>query len=418
MRLTKKILTLTFFLSQVIALAQTKEELKTQRLEIMQEIQYTEGILKEIQENRTQSTNYLNVLERQIISKENLLKTLNIEIVLLVKQIRKTELSIMKTKQSIIAEQKKLESLKNEYSKIVLATYKQKGMQNSIVFIISSEDFNQAYKRILYLKQYSAFRKNQSLKIKNTKKRLIKKQEKLAQQMDRLVEETGVKQTLMLSKKNEINDVKQSKREKKEVLIKISKSESLVKQRLDKKQKKAKKLEDKIRKIIEEEIRKSRARLKKTGLEKKYKMTPETRHISKEFSNNKGKLPWPLEKGVIVSSYGKQKHPVFNEIETFNNGIDIATDKNSEVRAVFDGEVSRIFFIKGQGKAVLINHGEYFSVYSGLQNVSVKTGEKILSREKIGVVATNEEENVTKLHFEIWKGYDKYDPSIWLYNVY
>ena len=121
---------------------------------------------------------------------------------------------------------------------------------------------------------------------------------------------------------------------------------------------------------------------------------------------------------MIVARYGKQNHTVFSAIETFNNGVDIATDQNSIVRVIFDGIVSRIFFIKGEGKAVLINHGEYFSVYSGLKEVSVKTGEKLLSKEKIGVVDTNKKENKTELHFEIWKGYDKHDPTNWLYKAY
>ena len=129
-------------------------------------------------------------------------------------------------------------------------------------------------------------------------------------------------------------------------------------------------------------------------------------------------MPWPLEKGVIIGRYGKQKHVVFGDVETFNNGIDIATDKNAEARTVFDGTVSRIFFIKGEGKAVLINHGEYFSVYSGLKEVIVKTGEKLLAKEKIGVVLTHEEEDKTELHFEIWKGYNKQDPSKWIYKAY
>ena len=128
-------------------------------------------------------------------------------------------------------------------------------------------------------------------------------------------------------------------------------------------------------------------------------------------------MPWPLLKGLIIGRYGKQQHVVFAGVETFNNGVDIATDKNADVRCVFDGTVSRIFFIKGEGKAILINHGEYFSVYSGLKEVKVKVGEKLLSKEKIGVVLTHEEENKTELHFEIWKGYEKQDPSKWLYNA-
>ena len=195
------------------------------------------------------------------------------------------------------------------------------------------------------------------------------------------------------------------------MLKKLSNSEIIFKNQIQEKQNKAKELEEKIRKIIAEEI----AKTKKKNI--KYNLTPESLALSKEFKNNEGKLPWPVEKGVIVGRYGKQKHIVFQSVETFNNGIDIATNKNTDVRSVFDGIVSRIFFIKGEGKAVLINHGEYFSVYSGLKKVSVKAGERIFLKEKIGVVITHEEENTTELHFEIWKGYDKKNPSKWLYDA-
>ena len=179
---------------------------------------------------------------------------------------------------------------------------------------------------------------------------------------------------------------------------------------------KAKQLENQIRKIIEEEIKKERILAEKRN--KDVSLTPEAIALSKEFNNNKGKLPWPLSKGIIVQKYGKQKHPIFKGVETFNNGVDILTDKNAAVRTVFDGTVSRIFFIKGQGKAILINHGEYFSVYSGLKSVSVKAGDKLLAKENIGTVLTREIDNKTELHFEIWKGYDKNDPSKWLFKAY
>ena len=180
------------------------------------------------------------------------------------------------------------------------------------------------------------------------------------------------------------------------------------------KRKKARLLDDKIRIIIEEEI----AKASKKDIAGGYNLTPEALSLSSDFMRNKGKLPWPLEKGIIVSRYGKQKHIVFSGVETFNNGVDFATDKNTDVRVVFGGTVSRIFFIKGDGKAILINHGEYFSVYSGLKDVKVKAGEKLLPKEKIGVVITHEEDNITQLHFEIWKGYEKLNPSNWLFNAY
>ena len=397
---------------------QSKEDLKKQKLELEEEINYTTELLNKTKSNKNKSLDYLKVLESQIKSKEQLLITLNIEISLLSTQIKKTERLVLKNKESIVNEEKSLENLKDEYAKMIYAAYKQKDSRNNLIFIISSSDFNQAYKRVIYLKQYSAFRKSQALKITESQIKLRKNKEKLAQQKDMLIEESATKKLLISNKKNELESVNSIKDEKQQLIEKLRKKEGIFKKQLQDKQKKAKELDDKLRKIIEEEIRKAREEAKKRNGNDNFSLTPEALALSSEFASNKGKLPWPLEKGVIISKYGKQKHAVFSGVETFNNGIDIATDKNTFVRVIFDGTVSRIFFIKGEGKAVLINHGEYFSVYSGLKEVSVKTGDKLLSKEKIGVVITNEQENKTELHFEIWKEYEKHDPSNWLYKAY
>ncbi|MAW21410.1 MAG: hypothetical protein CMD16_03330 [Flavobacteriales bacterium] len=409
------ILSLAFCFS---CFSQTKDDLKKQKLDLEKEISYTADLLNKTKSNKTKSLNYLRVLEKQIQSKQMLLATLNIEISLLNKQIKKTEQFILENKELILNEEKILQTLKDEYSKMIYAAYKQKGNRNDLMFIISSSDFNQAYKRIVYLKQYSAFRKNQASKINQSQKKLIKKKEKLAQKKESLIKAAVEKKLLVKNKKSELEGVSVKKDEKEKLINKLSNSEELFKKRLQDKKNYAKELDKRIRKIIEEEIRKAKEEAKKKEGNNKFSLTPEALALSAEFASNKGKLPWPLDKGIIIGKYGKQKHSIFSSVETFNNGIDIATNKNTVVRVVFDGIVSRIFFIKGEGKAVLINHGEYFSVYSGLKEVSVKTGEKLLSKEKIGVVITNEQENKTELHFEIWQGYDKQDPSNWLYNAY
>ena len=410
----------TFFFIGVLlslsAFSQTKEELKKQKLSIEKEISYTTDLLNKTKTNKTKSLSYLKVLDKQINNKERLLQTLNIEISLLNKQIRKTEKSIINTGQSIVAEQDNLELLKSEYAKMIFACFKKKGNRNDLIFIVSAEDFNQAYKRIIYLKQYASFRKNQVEKITESQKELERKKIDLNALKKQLISESASKKELVGAKKNELNTISDTKHEKQALVNKLSKSERLFKKQLKAKQKRAKALDDEIRRIIEEEIRKAREEAEKKN--KEFSLTPEAMALSSEFNNNKGKLPWPLAKGVIVQGYGKQKHAVFAGIETFNNGIDIATDKNTRVRAIFDGTVSRIFFIKGEGKAILMNHGEYFSVYSGLKEVSVKVGDKLLAKEKIGVVFTQEIEGKTELHFEIWEGYDKQDPSKWLIKAY
>ena len=392
--------------------AQTKGELKKQKLKLEKEIVYTRQLLSKTKSNKTKSLNYLKTLGAQIINKKQLLQTLNIEISLLNKKAKKTEIYISEVESSIINDSIQIRKLKKEYAKMIYAANKKKGDKNNMIFIVSSSDFNQAYKRILYLKQYSQHRKNQAKKIQDSQSQLITKKEELAHQKEKLNQEVVKKEQLLASKNEEFISLNNIKKEKQELLKKLSKSERYFKTEIQKKQTKSKEVDEKIRRIIEEEILKSRK------INNNEELTPEGLALSSEFSRNKGRLPWPLEKGVIIGRYGKQKHVVFGDVETFNNGIDIATDKNAEARTVFDGTVSRIFFIKGEGKAVLINHGEYFSVYSGLKEVIVKTGEKLLAKEKIGVVLTHEEEDKTELHFEIWKGYNKQDPSKWIYKAY
>jgi len=416
LRRNKYILVFFTFLLSFSAFSQAKKELKKQKLAIEKEINYTTKLLNKTKVNKDKSLSYLKVLDKQIQNQELLLQTLNIEIKLLSKQAQKTEQSIIKTEQLIKTEQENLELLKSEYAKMIYACFKKKGNRNDLMFIISAEDFNQAYKRIVYLKQYASFRKNQAEKIIESHKELESRKVDLNTQKDQLILESASKKELMNAKKNDLTAISDAKQEKQELINKLSKSEKVFKKQLQAKQKRAKVLDDEIRKIIEEEIRKAREEAEKKN--KGFALTPEAMALSSEFNSNKGKLPWPLEKGVIVQGYGKQKHAIFAGIETFNNGIDIATDKKTIVRAVFDGTISRIFFIKGEGKAILMNHGEYFSVYSGLEEVSVKVGEKLLAKEKIGIVLTQEVEEKTELHFEIWKGYDKRDPSKWLYKAY
>ena len=419
LRWSKYIFVFFAFLLSFSAFSQTKEDLKKQKLAIEKEINYTTELLNKTKANKDKSLSYLKVLDKQIQNQERLLQTLNIEISLLNKQAQKTEQSIIKTEQAIKTEQENLELLKSEYAKMIYACFKKKGNRNDLMFIISAEDFNQAYKRIVYLKQYASFRKNQAEKITESQKGLKSSKADLNNQKDQLILESALKKELMSAKTNELTTISDTKQEKQELINKLSKSEIVFKKQLQDKQKRAKKLDDQIRKIIEEEIRKAREKVKKkNGNDDSYNLTPEALALSSEFNSNKGKLPWPLEKGVIVQRYGKLKHAIFAGIETFNNGIDIATDKKAIVRADFDGTISRIFFIKGEGKAILMNHGEYFSVYSGLEEVIVKVGDKLLAKEKIGIVFTQEVEEKTELHFEIWKGYDKQDPSKWLYKAY
>ncbi len=398
--------------------AQNKEALKNQKELIERDIAYTSTLLEKTRDNKNTSINYLNFLDKKISSQERLIQILNIELNLLQKQIIRLQRKIESSEVLILKKEKEILKLKNDYGTMIYSLQKSKSNRNNLMFVISAENFNQAYKRLLYLKQYAKSRKSQANQISKNQDSLALNKELLISQQKLISNKMNENLLLISDKKVKLGTVIESKEEKKTIFAKLQKSEKLFKIKIQEQQKKALLLEQKIKKIIEEEIRKARESAKKNSESSTISLTPEAKIISDKFIANKGSLPWPLDQGLIVRFFGKQKHRVFNEVETFNNGINIATNKNSNIRSVFDGKISRIFFIKGEGKAVLINHGEFFTVYSGLKEVFVKLGDKILAKEKIGVVLTDENDNKTELHFEIWKGYDKQDPSLWLFEAY
>ena len=399
----------------IVVFCQNKEELKNQKKAIEKEISYTSSLLKKTKENKKTSLQYISYLNKKIGSQERLIQISNIELSLIKKQINKLENEILFTEQQIDKKGKEIIALKKEYGKMLYSLQKNKNDRNSLMFIMSSETFNQAYKRVLYLREYTRMRKAQTLQIIKSQDSLSANSERLLFQIDQINKKKTESINLISNKKENLNKILEDKKEKNTTVAKLKKSEKIFLKKIKEQQKQSRILEEKIKRIIEEEIRLARERLKNE--DNTISLTPEAKLLSDQFSANKGNMPWPLEQGLIVSYFGKQKHHVFGNVETFNNGINIATNENAIIRAVFNGKVSRIFFIKGEGKAVLINHGEYFTVYSGLKTVSVKLGDEVLTKEKIGTVLTDKSDNKTELHFEIWQGYDKLNPSLWLYEA-
>ena len=404
-----------FVLTPVFCLSQNKEQLKQQKQSIEKEISYTSSLLEKTKENKKNSLQYINYLDKKIDSQERLIKISNIELNLTKKQIIKLENKIKETENQIKQKDSEIIALKKEYGKMLYSLQKNKNDRNNLMFIMSSETFNQAYKRVLYLREYSRLRKSQALQIQKSQDSLSANSQRLIKQKEMITNKKEENLVLIEEKKKNLNKILSSKQEKNDVVSNLQKSEKIFLKKIKDQQKKAKQIEEKIKKIIEEEIRLAREKLKDKN--SAITLTPEAKLLSDQFSSNRGNMPWPLEEGLIVSYFGKQKHPVFGNVETFNNGINIATSENTIIRSIFKGKVSRIFFIKGEGKAVLINHGEYFTVYSGLKEVTVKLGDEVLTKEKIGTVLTDSGEGKTELHFEIWQGYEKLDPSLWLYEA-
>lgn len=410
---------LLFFLSffSFLSFSQNKQQLKEQKNIVEKEISFTVNLLEKTKANKKNSLKYLKVLDSKINNEDKLLKIMNMEVNLLKKQIVIAQKKINFSVSEIKRIEEDIIKLKDEYASMLYSLQKNRSSKNNLIFIVSSSTFNQAYKRVLYLKQYSQSRIKHFTKINITQDSLAAENANLAIQIIQLEADKKLSVDLINSKKVKIDDFTKTKIEKNLLVSNLSKSETIFKSKIKQQQLRAKELDDKIKEIIKEEIRLAREKAEKINGDNKFSLTPEALILSNEFSSNKGKLPWPLDQGIIVTKYGSQKHNVFKGVETFNNGINIATKKGVVVRSVFKGAISRIFLIKGEGKAVLINHGEYFSVYSGLAEVNVKIGDKIFSKEVIGKMSNDDLLSDAELHFEIWKGYDKQDPSLWLYKA-
>ena len=322
---------------------------------------------------------------------------------------------MLKIEENILIKEEELNLTQNTLSKLIYQTYVWKNTYNESFFLISSDNLNQLYKRKHYLNQLVLNRKTQILKIKIIKTELEDQKQNLINKKDLLKQEIKQKEQLFTEKKTENKILEEEKNNNSKIISEIKLNEQHYRNKLDQQKIEAKEIDEQIKKIIEEEIRKSREEAEKNNSTSP--LTPEALKLSSNFTANKGKLPWPMEKGIIVSSFGIQKNKAIAGIETKNNGIDFSTEPGQKCRVVFDGVISRIFFIKGKGKAVLVNHGNYFTVYSGLQNVIVKSGDKVISKQTLGTIITSEITKETQLHFEIWKGKETQNPVKWLYKA-
>ena len=399
----RNILLILLVLSSVCAFSQSKTELEKQKQQLLQDIEFTNKLLNETEANKKATLGELNLLSSKINKRQELINTILREVDFIGDQIDETK-GIVKSLED------DYQRLKNEYAKMLYYAYKNQSQYDRLMFILSSEDFNQAYKRIKYFQQYSKHRQQQAKAIEQTRLVLESRTEELADKKMKMA-------YLVEDKEKEKIQLSTEKEEQGEMVEDLKKKESQLKKDLKQKQRDAKKLERAIARIIEEEIRKAKAKAAKTGgttTKSGFALTPKELELSGKFSDNQGKLPWPSVRGVITSSFGEHPHPTLRAIKIENNGIDITTDKNTKARAVYEGTVSAVVSIPGAHKAVIMRHGEFLSVYSNLEDVTVKMGDKVTVKQELGVVVTSREDGKTVLHFEIWKGATKLNPAKWI----
>ncbi|MBO4873712.1 MAG: peptidoglycan DD-metalloendopeptidase family protein [Bacteroidales bacterium] len=400
MKITAKILFLFIaFMLPLCSVAQTKADLEKKKKKTINEINYTNKLLEETRKNQKESENNLALLGSQISSRKELISDINNEIEFVSGRIKETE--------SVIAMMTEdLENLKQSYARMLQIAWKNQNKNNEIMFLLSSKDFNQSYLRLKYMQQMADYRKRQLIAINAIKAFLERQKEKLLAQK-------AEHQKLLDEEKVEAKNLENAKKQQENTLAKLKGKEADLKKQLAEKNKQKQQLQAAIEKLIAEEVKKSSASKGKANTGK-YELTPEEKIVSDNFGSNVGKLPWPVQRGVIVSRFGKQPHPVISGVEIDNKGIDISTTTGSDARAVFDGEVRKVFSIPGTQNAVIIRHGEYLSVYTHIDKVYVSVGDKVKAKQAIGKIYTDDAENKTVLHLEIWKGSATLNPANWL----
>ena len=380
----------------LISNGQSLEELRKKKEKTNEQIKYTNRLLEEAKTNEKKTLNKYNILNKQIELRTSLITGINSEVGVLAEFIDQNAWLVSSLNTD-------LAQLKQEYANMILFAQRNQTNYSKVLFLLSSNSFNQAYKRLMYLKQYTEYRKKQA-------ELILWIHDLMEAKVNRLQNQRTEKETLLQSKKREADQLSKEKNQQGQYLSSLQEKQKDFKKKLHEQQNIEAQLSREIQRIIEEEVKKS----KKTG-KPGLQMTPEQKLVSGQFEQNKRRIPWPVERGVITDHFGVHEHAVLKNIQVKNNGIDISTAQGATARCVFAGEVSRVFEISGGNKAVIIRHGKYLTVYSNLINIQVKSGQKVGIKQTLGTIATDHDEgDKTVLKFQIWKESNKLDPEDWI----
>jgi murein hydrolase activator len=386
--------------------AQTKKELEKKRAALDKQIKTTTALIEQARKEQRVTQEQLQLLESQINAREQLINTMNGE-------LRKVDQRIAEDVELVASLKQDMVKLKEEYARMLQFAYRNRSAYDRMSYLFAANSFQQAYRRSRYLAQIAEQRKRQAALIEETRSTIDARLAGLQVQREE-------KTKLMSEQQAERQRLSSDRNGQQSALTNLKKEEGRLRDTQKKQESQRKELDAAIRKAIEAELKPKAKPGAKPGAPAKLdlSMTPEAKELNTDFEKNKGKLPWPVEKGVITSRFGKQPHPVLPGITIENNGIDITTEKNASIRALFRGEVSSVIVIPGAGKAVIVSHGAYRTVYSNLRDVSVAKGQKVETKQNVGTVLTDENGSVA--HVELWKitaeGLVKVDPGPWLFR--
>ena len=421
--------------------AQTKEELQRQKVLLQDQIDLASELLLKTKSTKEASLSELQTLNQKIEARNKLIRTMD-------RQILSIDREVANKAKEIETLEARVDSLKSDYADLIKLAQRQQKPRDQILFILSSKSFAQAAKRMQYFKDMAAYREQQVQQIAIA-------QETLAREREALIAKKAEKIQVQTAQEGEKIALQADAQIQEVTVQNLQSKESTLKKDIDKKQREAQQLEQQIKRIIAEEMRKAKERAERSSLENEAKelglisgkdfssrtsnkalkqlidkareakgmdvrddgpsfaMTPEARALANNFASNKGALPWPVERGIITGKFGKHPHPIVKGVIVDNPHIEITTEESAIVRSVFEGEVSSVVPIPGANVMVLVRHGNYFTVYSNLINVKVKAGDVVSLKEPIGTAFTDEE-GKTMVQLGIWKDADIQDPNPWL----
>lgn len=391
-----------FVIIQAQQTSKKQKELEAQRLRLKKEIKQINSILFNNIKTRKSALTQVEDLQVKLNVRLELIKVTNEQANLLTTRISINE-------RNISTNRLELRNLKDEYANLIQKSYESKSLQNRLMFLFSSESFLQAYKRVQYLKQYASYRRKQGKAIAN--------KTKLLQELNQTLNNEKAEKILLIEENRLVQQqIEKDAQDQKSLIKTLERKQTSLASQISKKEKQQKAIDREINRLIREAIAASNKALGKKR-KKTFQLTPEAKLIADNFKANKGRLPWPLEKGVVVQGFGRQRHPVVKTTTIQSNGVILATEPLAQVRAVFEGEVMSVIVIKGSNPSVLIRHGNFITLYTNLAKLYVTKGERVNAKQAIGEVFTNQQTGKTQFQFGIFNNVDALNPKEWVYQM-
>ena len=382
---------------------QRQQELEGRRRELQKEIKQITALLFASKKERKSIINTVDDLSYKISVRKNLIRITNQQANLLTREINFNE-------NKILDKQNKLKILKQDYAAMILRSYKSRDRKNKLMFLLSSSNFQQAFRRLQYIKQYANYQKDQG--------KLINEETKKLQLLNQDLASKKEEKKKIINENRFAKEALDEERNTQKVLIaSIQKDLSTFSLKIKTKQKETQKLNEEIRKLIQEAIAASNRKAGKSEDLNVFSLTPEQKALAKNFTSNKGKLPWPVANGIVKLRFGTNPSPIDPSIKIRSNGVRIATNKGEPIRTVFEGVVQGIMTPKNGNNTIMIRHGNYITVYKNLSKFYVSKGDKVTTKQIIGEVITNKATGESILSFGIYKDSSIQNPSSWIYKL-